>query len=48
VRLQDEDVGAADGLAEAAVQLTVGERRQVGLAQLDEEMGGDLLGQRDV
>ena len=45
VGLDDEDVGAPDGLAEPAVDLAVGELRQVGLAELDAEGGGDVLGQ---
>ena len=43
VALEDEDVGAADALAEAAVELSVGERREHDLAQRDLEVLGDLL-----
>src|SRR5262249_56794108 len=43
VRLEDEDVGAADALPEPAVDLAVGERREDDLAQRDPEVLGDLL-----
>ena len=46
VRLDDEGVAPPDGLTEAAVDLTVGELGQVGLAQLLAEFLGDLLGER--
>ena len=45
VGLDDEDVTAADRDVVAAVDLAVGELAQVGLAQLDAEVCGDLLGQ---
>ena len=41
--LDDEDVGAADRLLVAAVDLAVGERLQLDLAELDAELLGDPL-----
>jgi hypothetical protein len=43
--LDDEDVGAADRLAEAAVGLAVLEGLELDLAQLDVELVGDPEGQ---
>src|SRR5688572_27479710 len=48
VALDDEDVGAPDALQIAAVDLAVGERRQLDLAQRHAQALGDLLGERDV
>jgi hypothetical protein len=48
VALDDEHVGAAHRLPEAAVQLAVGELRQVGVAQRDAQAFGDLLGEGEV
>ena len=45
VGLHHEDVGAADALGEAGADLAVREVDQVGIAQLDVEVVGDLLGQ---
>ncbi len=45
MRLDDEDVGAPDVLAEATVDLTVREVTDVGLAQRYTEMTSDVLGQ---
>ena len=44
-RLDEEDVGAADRLLVAAVDLAVGERPQVDLAEVDVELLGDLRGE---
>ena len=44
-RLDDEDVGAADRLLVAAVDLAVGEGPEVGLAEVDVELAGDLRGE---
>ena len=44
VGLDDEDVAAADGDVVLAVDLPVGELAQVGLAQLDAQMPGDVVG----
>ena len=44
--LDEEDVGAADRLLVAAVDLAVGERAQVDCAEVDVELAGDLRGQR--
>jgi hypothetical protein len=40
--LDDEEVGAADRLGVAAVDLAVGERLQAGVDQLDVQAVGDL------
>ena len=48
VGLDHEDVGTAHVLAEAAVDLAVGEVDQVRVAQLHPQLLGDLLGQRQV
>ena len=42
VRLDDEDVAAADGDVVLAVDLAVGELAQVGLPELDAEVPGDV------
>ena len=43
-RLDEEDVGTANRLAVAAVDLAVGKRLQVGLAEIEIELSGDLRG----
>ncbi len=48
VGLDDEDVTTAQRALVAAVDLAVGELAQIGPAELDTEMLGDLLGQRRV
>ena len=48
VGLHDEHVAAADALGESGADLAVGELDQVGVAELDAEVLGDLLGQRGV
>ena len=44
-RLDEEDVGAADRLLVAAVDLAVGERPEVDLAEVDVELAGDPRGE---
>jgi len=46
--LHDEDVGAADRLAVAAVRLVVGESLERDLSELDAEVTADVLGERPV
>ena len=46
VGLHDEHIGATDALAETRSHLAVGELDQVGVAQLDVQMLGHLLGKR--
>jgi hypothetical protein len=44
-RLDEEDVGAADGLLVAAVDLAVGEGLELHVAEVDVELRGDLRGE---
>jgi hypothetical protein len=46
--LHDEDVASANVLVDLDVGFTVGEAAHLGLAELDAEVGGDLLRQRRV
>ncbi len=46
MRLHNEHVGAAYGLVETAADLAVGKLDQVGIAQLDVQVGGHLLCER--
>jgi hypothetical protein len=48
VGLHDEDVGASDALGEPGPQLAARELHQVGIAELDTQVFGDLVGQGQV
>ena len=48
MRLDDEDVAAADGDVVLAIDLAVGELPQVRLPELDAEMPRDVVGQHRV